>query len=625
MYKRIGVLICQATAKYQQELLKGINSQAHSLGYDVCVFATFVKQYHYENYEFGQRNIFNLINFDEFDGIIVAGDTLKMRGLKEMLFPRLQNECSCPVVFVDYANDMGFDNIVTDDSVAFEEITDHLIDVHGCRSILFYSGSYDVSSTQLRFAGYKKSLEKHNLPLDPDFYSFDGDFWYEGGEAVAREIMDGKRPRPDAIAFCGDFMAIGAHRAFIESGWSIPRDIIITGFDAETDGLKCNPPLTSYTPDIAATGVNAVLALSAKINQTSQPYFITHRGSIGLGGSCGCAEDFRYTKKIYYHDETSQNYAEFLNSNMAEGLTEATSFVELMEKIDYFLFLLPEWHDFHLCLCDNWLQDDLSEDDENVLEEYTDTMVQYIRCRANVSRIVDEPFDKKLMLPDLYEEHPFPTTYYFIPLHINRRCFGYTVLTYGNKIKVFDINYHNWTKQVCSSLEYYRIRSKVTKLATLDALTGAYTRAGIKHNFNILQYQMRNKECQFFVLAIDMDNLKTINDTIGHQYGDAAIVQLAKILLSVTGEHELCARTGGDEFIIMGCDEYAPDKIETLIAQIMERIHEINQTDTLPFDLSASFGGVLRRIESYYEIEGLYQEADIKMYAMKSEHHKNKK
>ena len=200
MFKRIGVIICEATGVYQTELLKGINSKAHSLGYDVLVFATFVKLCFHENYEYGEKNIFKLINFDQLDGLIIAGDTLQVRGLKEELFPRLQKECTCPVVFIDYENDMGYENITTNDTVSFEEIIDHLIDVHGCRNILFYSGSYDVSSTRTRYAGYKNSLQKHNMEINPDFVSFDGNFWTEGGEQIAQEIIDGKRPRPDAIA-----------------------------------------------------------------------------------------------------------------------------------------------------------------------------------------------------------------------------------------------------------------------------------------------------------------------------------------------------------------------------------------------------------------------------------------
>lgn len=68
------------------------------------------------------------------------------------------------------------------------------------------------------------------MDLNPDFISFRGNFWIESGEAVAKEIIEGKRPRPDAIAFCGDYMAIAAQKTFQEAGWHIPEDIIITGF-----------------------------------------------------------------------------------------------------------------------------------------------------------------------------------------------------------------------------------------------------------------------------------------------------------------------------------------------------------------------------------------------------------
>ena len=85
MNKRIGVIICEAPATYQSELLKGIQSKAYNLGYDVLVFTTFAKNCFHQSFEYGESNIFRLINFEKLDGVIVAGDTLQMRGLKEEL------------------------------------------------------------------------------------------------------------------------------------------------------------------------------------------------------------------------------------------------------------------------------------------------------------------------------------------------------------------------------------------------------------------------------------------------------------------------------------------------------------------------------------------------------------
>ncbi|MGN0432202.1 MAG: GGDEF domain-containing protein [Lachnospiraceae bacterium] len=624
MFKRIGVIICEATGPYQSELIKGINGKAHSMGYDVLFFTTFVKLCFHENYEYGEKNIFNLINFDMLDGVIVAGDTLQVRGLKESLFPRLQKECRCPVVFIDYSNDMGFENITTNDAVSFEEIVDHLIDVHGCRNILFYSGSYATSSTQTRYEGYKNSLLKHNIELNPDFVSFDGNFWIEGGEEIAREIIKGKRPRPDAIAFCGDHMAIGAQKTFQAAGWKIPEDIIITGFDAEDDCLRCIPPITSYTPPVSATGANAVIALDAKIRGTTPQSFVSARGRLELGGSCGCCEDFRYTKRIYYRNETSLSYEDFLNSSMMEDLAEADSFLSLLNKIIFFLYLIPEWKEFHLCLCNDWLDYDVfGEEDTCRTDGYTDRMIHYIKSKAGNARTVQELFDTKQMLPTLYEERPNPCSFYFVPIHMNKKRFGYSVLSYGDTNKTFDINYRNWTKHICNALEYFRIQSRLSGAALVDVLTGAYTRAGIQQNIDMLLNHIHDENYRFLVMMADLDKLKTINDTYGHQAGDQAIHEIARVLLSVTNDIEICARIGGDEFVILGCDDYADTKIEDTVKKVSEKLDAINRSGRFPFHLSASIGGVMRKISLAQDIGDLYKEADTKMYHTKKVHHEN--
>lgn len=622
MHKRIGVIICEATGAYQTELLRGINSKAHSLGYDVLVFATFVKLCFHENYEYGEKNIFQIINFEKLDGLIIAGDTLQVRGLKEEFFPRLKKECHCPIVCVDYTNDMGYENIVTSDTVSFEEITDHLIDVHGCRNILFFSGPYEVSSTRTRYEGYQNSLKKHNIPLNPDFVSFEGNFWLEGGELVARQIIEGKRPRPDAIAFCGDNMAIGALHTFQAAGWKIPNDIIITGYDAEDNCLRCKPPITSYTPPIHATGMNAVTALDAKISNLVSPVYAIPHGRLELGGSCGCCEDFRYTKRIYYRNETNLNYEEFLNSSMMEDLAEADSLLSLLNKINFFLYLIPEWQEFHLCLCNDWLDYDIfSETDTYQTDGYTEQMIHYIKSKAGNARTTQEVFDRSLMLPALYEERDIPMTFYFLPIHMNKKRFGYSVLSYGNTNKTFDINYMNWTKHICNALEYFRIQSRLSGAALTDSLTGTFTRAGIRQNIGMLLNHIHDTNYRFMVLMADLDRLKFINDTYGHQEGDQAIRSIAEALLSVTGETEICARIGGDEFVILGCSDYADTKLEDTFRRIEEKLEEIRQSARYPYPISVSVGGVIRPINALGDIVDLYKEADKNMYDAKKAHH----
>ena len=82
-FKKIGVIINEAHDFYQTKLLKGINKKATELGYDVLVFTNFIKATSLKNYEYGERNIFNIINFIKLYFVIVSGYTLQMKGLAD--------------------------------------------------------------------------------------------------------------------------------------------------------------------------------------------------------------------------------------------------------------------------------------------------------------------------------------------------------------------------------------------------------------------------------------------------------------------------------------------------------------------------------------------------------------
>ncbi|HBI72221.1 MAG TPA: hypothetical protein DDY59_03415, partial [Lachnospiraceae bacterium] len=66
--KLIGVIISEVEELYQHKLLRGIISQCYALDYDIAIFSTFIKDSDFTEYKTGEKNIFNLINLDHFDG-----------------------------------------------------------------------------------------------------------------------------------------------------------------------------------------------------------------------------------------------------------------------------------------------------------------------------------------------------------------------------------------------------------------------------------------------------------------------------------------------------------------------------------------------------------------------------
>lgn len=75
-------------------------------------------------------------------------------------------------------------------------------------------------------------------------------------------------------------------------------------------------------------------------------------------------------------------------------------------------------------------------------------------------------------------------------------------------------------------------------------------------------YSRRTSGENLFACVIDMDGLKYINDTFGHQEGDFGIIAVSKAVKAITEGNELCVRAGGDEFFVIGIGQYDDKRLE---------------------------------------------------------------
>ena len=73
----------------------------------------------------------------------------------------------------------------------------------------------------------------------------------------------GRCEKPDAIVCCGDYMAIGVVHEYQKNGLSVPEDMIVAGYDAIDEAIHCVPAITSCSPPIFETGVNAVMTVES--------------------------------------------------------------------------------------------------------------------------------------------------------------------------------------------------------------------------------------------------------------------------------------------------------------------------------------------------------------------------
>jgi len=145
-----------------------------------------------------------------------------------------------------------------------------------------------------------------------------------------------------------------------------------------------------------------------------------------------------------------------------------------------------------------------------------------------------------------------------------------------------------------------------------DGLTGLLNRRGA---LDAIRRSLERRTASYATLLVDIDNLKSLNDTAGHAHGDAVIGALAAIVRESIREGDDCARLGGDEFMI-----FAPNCDADGAAEIARRI--LTATAAPRSELSgASFSvsiGIAVRDQADADFDRMYREADAALYHAKS-------
>ncbi len=152
-------------------------------------------------------------------------------------------------------------------------------------------------------------------------------------------------------------------------------------------------------------------------------------------------------------------------------------------------------------------------------------------------------------------------------------------------------------------------------LSLTDDLTKLYNRRGfLTHAKQQIKLEKHSGTARGLnLLFADMDGLKKINDTYGHEAGSDAIIALANVFGSVMRSADLVARWGGDEFVILTIGS-TDESAVMMVDRIKGRLAEHNKQSDLPYDISCSIGIATFDPRSSRSIESIIAEADESMY-----------
>ncbi len=168
------------------------------------------------------------------------------------------------------------------------------------------------------------------------------------------------------------------------------------------------------------------------------------------------------------------------------------------------------------------------------------------------------------------------------------------------------------------AIERDRLHRELHHRAIIDDLTGLYNRRGFFTLGDQEFKRAKRMNNEFLIVFADLDGLKLVNDTFGHEQGDRLIIEAAKFLKQTFRDSDIIARIGGDEFAILAY-ETAKDSSTAFKKRLEEELKNYNRQKNLKTRLSLSLGIAAFSPETTTTLDKLLSKADSLMYLHKKE------
>jgi diguanylate cyclase (GGDEF)-like protein len=173
-------------------------------------------------------------------------------------------------------------------------------------------------------------------------------------------------------------------------------------------------------------------------------------------------------------------------------------------------------------------------------------------------------------------------------------------------------------RAVRCAMKQHMLQAELGNLALTDELTGVYNRRGFQVVAERQLKLARRTHRSALLFFVDVDGLKQINDSFGHQEGDVVLLQTVGALEKTFRDSDVIARMGGDEFLILAIE--ASGRNETRIRERLERyLRAINAKESR-YTISLSVGVARLDCGGDNSIRDLVVQADRAMYEQKESH-----
>lgn len=619
--KRKTIAICVTSYDYEYEsmVVQGVRKRCEELDINLLCFAPMTKKLSLnihdvlsDNVIKGESEIFNLINYDIVDGILLMGDSFINKDCIFMIDKKAK-EHGVPVININDTERLLDVNVLLSDKIAMGFTVEHLIKEHGKKRIGFIGGFPGNLQTEERLEAYRSVLEENGIPFDEELVTY-GEFWTKAYECT--EQLMSLENKPDAIACASDSMSFFCMDKLKELGYRVPEDVSVTGFDGIVDGEMYSPRVTTVKRDHEKAGIVSVDIMTDMWSGNDVPKITYVDSKLIVRQSCGCHEYVDTSSDFYSkhyatinHFKEFNAYSTYSNAIFSGSKTSSELYTVMCKGADFFGF-----NRMYICVSPQFELSELNMIQN--IDTYVgmpDTMLSVVEYGHKVPPFTE--FETKKIFPEDVLNEDKAVFFAFSPFYFKNRFLGYFAFeptAIEGQGELFGI----WLMNFSHNAGSFYMNRALELLYVKDALTGLYNRHGLEKLGPSLFEKAKQEHSSFTVICSDIDRLKPINDTYGHEGGDNAIFRTANAIITAMPKDSICVRTGGDEFCILA-EGITAEQTEKYIAKVYSLLDEYNSTSGLPYTVGCSCGYMTVNADDVDSIADVMNKADEKMYDFK--------
>lgn len=647
---RIGLVIDYINSDYSQVIVSGIKSACEKLNGELYIFPIAEIHNIHSTYDYQNLAVTGLISKNNLDGIIFCSGTQMHYMTKAELISCLKSYNPLPLVNLSLEVP-GIPSIVVECYNAYKVILSNLVEEQNCKDFAIVGVKGNSAEAKTRTKYIKEILLSKGVPANKVTLLKASFHYLDTLELLEQYYKDNGGIKFDALICLNDEMAYGALLFCKNHGLRVPEDLTLLGFDDLENSPCCFPPLSSINQQLFEQGFKAAEILVDLINEKDVE-MLTVIGAKAVLRDSTCRNSYDMSKvdsDFCYIDNRPKNEV-FSNNSGTEWYLKKSQLYQITNyytEMQYDMTveqlkvrINDDVRSFGITGCAIVLYDkpiEMSTPFEYFNMPHKATIFaafdDNIGYDSN-STVRTHRFDPNLtMLPEDTIKVD-KNGLFVIALFHNTLQYGYIAIRPGS----FDTSVYDLLTKIMSSIisstysfslidkEKSNIRAKYDKLdviARTDELTGLNNRRGLYDLGQVTLNFAKTMKQSGMIVYCDMDGLKKINDTFGHESGDRAIIAESIILRGNFRSNDIVARIGGDEFAIIcpGLTKQAFDRIQ---AQIDVDCEKWTADNNAPFKLSISMGAVTYpSVKVGYQITPLLAEADKILYTVKREKHLN--